>query len=211
MLLPFAPLGSARVFKERENLILTVSGTEQKVRTGLKDLILVDLLENQPVGFYLPQFLQLVDLLGGYLPSPELLLLRGDFHQPGQEAAVLDERLPLGTVPVDVLQAALAGTWLSALQSKQRPLVMPFWGFSNLHTQSETKIDWCATLLPAQQHHHRVGFSRDEAQEENVATAAVVTLQHSFPQGAVFVQGHLLGLCSHQVVHNVTASEENVN
>ena len=67
---------------------------------------------------YLPEFLQLVDLLGGDLTSPELLLLWRNFHQPGQEAAVLDERLPLWAVPVNVLQAALAGTWLPALQPK---------------------------------------------------------------------------------------------
>ena len=39
--------------------------------------------------------LQLVDLLGCDLTSPQLLLLRGDFDEPRQEAAVLDEGLPL--------------------------------------------------------------------------------------------------------------------
>ena len=69
---------------------------------------------------HLPQLLQLVDLLGGDLACTELLLLRGDLHQPGQEAAVLDEGLPLGAVPVDVLQAALAGTWLSVDRAGSR-------------------------------------------------------------------------------------------
>lgn len=63
----------------------------------------------------LPELLKLVYLLGGYLAGPELLLLRGDLNQPGQEAAVLDQRLPLGAVPVDVFQTALTGTWLPVL------------------------------------------------------------------------------------------------
>lgn len=69
---------------------------------------------------YLPEFLQLVDLLGSDLASPQLFLLGGDFHQPGQKAAVLDERLPLRAVPIDVLQTALAGTWLSVLQQHKK-------------------------------------------------------------------------------------------
>lgn len=63
---------------------------------------------------YLPELLQFVDLLGRDLAGAELLLLRGDLHQPREEAAVLDQGLPLGAVPVDVLQAALAGTGLPA-------------------------------------------------------------------------------------------------
>lgn len=65
--------------------------------------------------------------------------------------------------------------------------------------------------LPAQKHHHRVGLGRDEAQQEDIATATVVALQHSFPQRAIFMQGHLLGLCSHQVVYNVAKSRTNDN
>ena len=51
---------------------------------------------------HLPQLLQLVDLLCGDLASPELLLLRGNFDEPRQELAVLDERLPLARVPATV-------------------------------------------------------------------------------------------------------------
>lgn len=65
-------------------------------------------------GPHLPELLQLVDLLGSDLPSPQLLLLRRDLDQPRQEAAVLDQGLPLRAVPVDVLKAALAGTGLPA-------------------------------------------------------------------------------------------------
>lgn len=65
-------------------------------------------------GPHLPELLQLVDLLGGDLPRPQLLLLRRDLDQPGQEAPVLDQGLPLGAVPVDVLEAALTGTGLPA-------------------------------------------------------------------------------------------------
>lgn len=52
---------------------------------------------------YLPELLQFVDLLSGDLAGPELLLFRRDLHQPGQKASVLDQRLPLGAVPVNVL------------------------------------------------------------------------------------------------------------
>ena len=34
---------------------------------------------------------------------------------------------------------------------------------------------------PAQQHHNRVGLGRDEAEEEDVAAAAVITLQNCLP------------------------------
>ena len=57
--------------------------------------------------------------------------------------------------------------------------------------------------LPAKQYHHRVCLGRDEPQEEDVATATVVALQHRLPQRTILVQSHLLGLGSDQVVHNV--------
>lgn len=63
-------------------------------------------------GPYLPELLQLVDLLSSDLPGPQLLLLRRDLDQPREEAAVLDQGLPLGAVPVDVLEAALTGAGL---------------------------------------------------------------------------------------------------
>lgn len=62
---------------------------------------------------YLPELLQLVDLLCSDLASPKLLLFRGDLHQPGQKTAILDQWLPLWAIPIDVLQTALAGTGLS--------------------------------------------------------------------------------------------------
>lgn len=65
-----------------------------------------------PVWCYLPELFQFVDLLSGDLACPELLLFRRDLHQPGQKAPILDQRLPLGAVPVNVLQTALTGTWL---------------------------------------------------------------------------------------------------
>lgn len=61
---------------------------------------------------YLPELLQFVDLLCSDLACPELLLFRRDLHQPGQKTPVLDQRLPLGAVPINVLQTALTGTWL---------------------------------------------------------------------------------------------------
>lgn len=56
---------------------------------------------------------------------------------------------------------------------------------------------------PAKQHHHGVSLGRDEAQEEDVAAATVVTLQHSLTQRSIFMQRHLFAFGSHQVVHNV--------
>ncbi len=61
---------------------------------------------------YLPELLEFIDLLCCDLPGPQLLLLRRDLHQPGQEAAVLNEGLPLRAVPINVLQTALTGTRL---------------------------------------------------------------------------------------------------
>jgi len=88
---------------------------------------------------YLPEFLQLVDLLGGDLSRAELLLLRGDLHQPGQEAAVLDQRLPLGAVPVDVLQAALAGARLPAEGGREGGAGVRGQGVSS-QTMSEARV-----------------------------------------------------------------------
>lgn len=61
---------------------------------------------------------------------------------------------------------------------------------------------------PAQQNHHGVSLGWDEAQQEDVAAAAVVALQDGLAQGPVLVQSHLLALGSHQVVHDVAASTE---
>ena len=72
---------------------------------------------------------------------------------------------------------------------------------------SKTNIKICCQkqhdTLPAQQHDHRVRLGRDESQQEDVATATVVTLQNRLPQRTILMQGHLLGLGSDQVVHNV--------
>ena len=48
----------------------------------------------------LPQLLQLVDLRGRDLPGSSLLLLRGNLHQPVQEASVIDQGAPVVRVPV---------------------------------------------------------------------------------------------------------------
>lgn len=61
---------------------------------------------------------------------------------------------------------------------------------------------------PAQQHHDRVGFGRNESQKEDVTAATVVALQHRFSQRTVFMQHHLLRLGSHQVVHNMAESQQ---
>ncbi|TNN42705.1 hypothetical protein EYF80_047098 [Liparis tanakae] len=148
-----------------------------------------------PVPAYLPQLLQLVDLLGGDLTRPQLLLLGRDLHQPGQKAAVLDQRLPLRAVPVDVLQATLAGAGLPArrhgLISKQN-----FY----LHDRETDKVLSTEQGAPSEeQNHHRIGLGRDEAQEEDVAAATVVTLQHRLAQRPVFVQRHLFAFGPHQL------------
>lgn len=75
-------------------------------------LLVIPLLSAKDTSTHLPELFQLVDLLGSDLTRPQLLLLGRDFDQPGKEAAVLNQRLPLRTVPVDVLQAALTGTRL---------------------------------------------------------------------------------------------------
>jgi hypothetical protein len=61
---------------------------------------------------------------------------------------------------------------------------------------------------PAQQHHHRVGLRRDEAQQEDVAAATVVALQHGLAQRPVLVQRHFLAFCPHEVIHNVAETRK---
>lgn len=53
------------------------------------------------------------------------------------------------------------------------------------------------TRLPAQQHHHGVALSGDEAQKEHVAAPAVVAFEHGLSQGGVGVQRDLLALRPH--------------
>lgn len=60
--------------------------------------------------------------------------------------------------------------------------------------------------LPAEKHHHGISLGGDEAQEEDVATAAVVTLQHRLAERPIFMQRHLFAFGSYQVIHNVTES-----
>lgn len=61
---------------------------------------------------------------------------------------------------------------------------------------------------PAQQHHDRVSFGRNESQKKDITAATVVALQHCFSQRAVFMQSHLLRLGSHQVVNNMAESQQ---
>mmetsp|Transcript_55290 Transcript_55290/g.153195 ORF Transcript_55290/g.153195 Transcript_55290/m.153195 type:complete len:314 (-) Transcript_55290:275-1216(-) len=51
----------------------------------------------------------------------------------------------------------------------------------------------------AQQHHNRVALRSNEAEEEDVALAAIVALQDYLPQGAVVVELHLLLLGADKV------------
>ena len=59
------------------------------------------------------------------------------------------------------------------------------------------------TRLPAQKNHHAVSLGGDEAQHEHVPHATAVALEDSLAQRTVLVQGHLLVLGPHQMVHNV--------
>lgn len=70
------------------------------------------------------------------------------------------------------------------------------------------KIRRCKCFSPAQEHHDRISLGWNEAQEENIATAAVVTLQHRLPQRTIFMQGHLLAFGTHQMVDNMAVKEE---
>ncbi len=61
-----------------------------------------------------------------------------------------------------------------------------------------------ANVSPAQKHHNRVSFSRDEAEQEDITAAAVIALQNRLSQRSVLMQRHLLTFGPHQVVHNMT-------
>lgn len=77
-----------------------------------------------------------------------------------------------------------------------------------LRTRSCRRVGSKGLLSPAQQNHHGVSLGWDEAEEENVPTAAVVTFQDSLSQRSILVQSHLFALGSHQVIHNVAASKQ---
>ena len=57
--------------------------------------------------------------------------------------------------------------------------------------------------MSTEQHHDTVRLGGDEPEDEDVPGAAAVALQHGLPQGPVLVEGHLLVLGPHQVVHDV--------
>ena len=75
------------------------------------------------------------------------------------------------------------------------------------HSVGHHSLFFSTLYTPAQQHHHRVGLGGYEAQEEDVATATVVALQHRLAQRPVFVQSHLFAFGSHQVVYDVAERE----
>ena len=57
--------------------------------------------------------------------------------------------------------------------------------------------------LPAEQHHHAVCLRWDEPKHEDISRPAAVAFEDGFPEWAILVQGHLLVLRPHQMVHNV--------
>ena len=72
------------------------------------------------LGHVFPHLLELIDLLRSHLPGAILLLLAGHLDQPGEKRAVLDQRLPLVRLPVEVLERALRSARLSTQQHHHR-------------------------------------------------------------------------------------------
>mmetsp|Transcript_56047 Transcript_56047/g.132980 ORF Transcript_56047/g.132980 Transcript_56047/m.132980 type:complete len:360 (+) Transcript_56047:1840-2919(+) len=60
----------------------------------------------------------------------------------------------------------------------------------------------CLAACPAEQHNHLLLLRRDEAEHEDVALAAVVTLEHRLSERRIAVQRHLLELGADEVVDN---------
>ncbi len=67
-----------------------------------------------------------------------------------------------------------------------------------------TEFESERNVSPAQKHHNRVGFSRDEPEQEHITAAAVIALQNRLSQRPVLMQRHLLTFGPHQVVHDMT-------
>eukprot|EP00760_Papus_ankaliazontas_P009432 PhM_4_TR14077/c6_g2_i1/m.60765 len=59
------------------------------------------------------------------------------------------------------------------------------------------------TWLSAEQHHHRVGFTRDEPQHKNIFAPAHKALEDCVTQGPVGVEGDFLVLAADQVLDNM--------
>lgn len=81
---------------------------------------------------------------------------------------------------------------------------------SSQSTETILKFHWVELApreigdpLPAQQHHHWVSLGRDEAKQEDVAAATVVTLQDCLTKGPILVQSYLFAFCPHKVIYNV--------
>mmetsp|Transcript_100099 Transcript_100099/g.215926 ORF Transcript_100099/g.215926 Transcript_100099/m.215926 type:complete len:332 (-) Transcript_100099:17-1012(-) len=94
---------------ERREDVLVLVGVLVAQHDGLRVILepwprlAVEILQGR-IRILLPELLQLVDLRGGDVPGPHLLLRVRDLDQPREEASVLDEGLPLSQVPVRVLQ-----------------------------------------------------------------------------------------------------------
>ena len=71
-------------------------------------------------GSGLPHFFQLVDLLTGNLARALHLVVRRNFDQPGQEAAVLHQRHPRVDVPRHIFESSRAGARIAAQQDHPR-------------------------------------------------------------------------------------------
>ena len=59
------------------------------------------------------------------------------------------------------------------------------------------------TRLATEKHHDGIGFSRDESENKDIFNPAGVTLEDGLSEGSIFVQGDLLVLGAHQMIHDV--------
>mmetsp|Transcript_14828 Transcript_14828/g.28550 ORF Transcript_14828/g.28550 Transcript_14828/m.28550 type:complete len:338 (+) Transcript_14828:3813-4826(+) len=103
---------------QRAKDVLMLVGVLISQSNGLRLVINAGLFKILPrcIRVCFPQLLHFVDLLGGDLAHTQLLLFGWHLDQPGQEAAVHNQRLPRGQVPVHVFQAVRREAGLSAQQ-----------------------------------------------------------------------------------------------
>lgn len=68
-----------------------------------------------------------------------------------------------------------------------------------------------STWVSTEQNNHRLRLGWDKPQEKNISATTVIALENSFSKRAIFVQGHLFGISSHQMIDDVADNNQTSN
>lgn len=149
--------------------------------------------------------------------------------EPGEEGPVFHQGHPLLQIPVHLLDGPQGKAGLAAEEHNHRVgfglnllswvggwwvefgwvdgWIDGCWRHAHPHTHTHTlrHPSFFNTPNPTTQRDDRKNTDRDEAEEEDVAAAAVVALQHRLPQGRLGVQPHGAVAGLDEVLHDVGA------